>query len=55
VFPDVRASSPRPIEEQRDKLRGAARAVMQLWDDLDHEETFAKFAERRTKKLEGAQ
>jgi len=54
VFPDVRASSPRPIEEQRDKLRGAARAIMQLWDDLDHEETFARFADGRARALEGA-
>ncbi|GAN55263.1 hypothetical protein [Tanticharoenia sakaeratensis] len=54
VFPDVRASSPKPLEEQRDKLRGAARAIMQLWSELDAEETITRFAARKAKTLEGA-
>jgi len=54
ALPTVRAEHPTPLPELRSQLRGAARALMQLWDDLDHEETFARFAASRAKELEGA-
>lgn len=47
------------IETSRGYLRDGARAIMQMWSDLETEETLTRFAERlesrRMKELEGAE